>query len=67
MNDDLLTVVSMALTALDLGDIYMTVISQQNFNASVRSLTFREFWEVFQKKQFLIVIFLTEVLATVIP
>ena len=37
---------SLALTALDLGDIYLTVISNQNFTATVRSLTFKEFWEV---------------------
>lgn len=37
---------SMALTNIDLGDIYLTVISETSFEASVRRLTFAEFWEV---------------------
>lgn len=36
----------MALTSLDLGDIFLTVISTQSFETSLRSITFREFWEV---------------------
>jgi hypothetical protein len=37
---------SMALTTLDLGDIFLTVISTQAFETSLRSISFREFWEV---------------------
>jgi hypothetical protein len=33
----------MALTSLDLGDIFLTVISTQSFETSLRSITFREF------------------------
>lgn len=36
---------SMGLTTLDMGDIYLSVISMQNFETSVRKMTFREFWE----------------------
>lgn len=36
---------SMGLTMLDLGDIYLSIISMQNFETSVRKMTFREFWE----------------------
>ena len=36
---------SMGLTTLDLGDIYLSVIQMGNFEASVRKMTFREFWE----------------------
>jgi hypothetical protein len=36
----------MALTALDLGDVYLTVISAQNFATALRPLTLKEFWEV---------------------
>ncbi len=37
---------SMGLTILDLGDIYLSVISAKNFDTSVRKLTFKEFWEI---------------------
>mmetsp|Transcript_14822 Transcript_14822/g.22313 ORF Transcript_14822/g.22313 Transcript_14822/m.22313 type:complete len:455 (-) Transcript_14822:230-1594(-) len=37
---------SMALTTLDLGDIFLTVISTQSFETTLRSISFREFWEV---------------------
>lgn len=37
---------SMGLTILDLGDIYLSVISSRNFDTSVRKLTFKEFWEI---------------------
>ena len=36
----------MALTSLDVGDIFLTVISTQSFETCLRSITFREFWEV---------------------
>jgi hypothetical protein len=42
----MITAFSMALTALDLGDVYMTVISSQNFTTTLRPLTLKEFWEV---------------------
>ena len=38
---------SMALTTLDLGDIFLTVISTQGFETSLRGINFREFWEVY--------------------
>ena len=38
--------VSMGLTSIDVGDVYLTVISKNNFTTRVRSLTFSEFWEV---------------------
>ena len=37
---------SMALSTLDLGDIYLTVICENNFETKVRSLSFAEFWHV---------------------
>lgn len=37
---------SMALTTLDLGDIFLTVISTQGFETHLRSINFREYWEV---------------------
>ena len=37
---------SMGLSTLDLGDIFLSVISETNFETNVRSLTFLEFWEV---------------------
>lgn len=37
---------SMALTTLDLGDIFLTVISTQSFETNLRCISFREFWEV---------------------
>ena len=36
----------MGLTSIDIGDMYLTVISNKNFTTRVRSLTFSEFWEV---------------------
>lgn len=38
-------IVSMGLTSLDLGDIYLSVLSMQNFEPMVRSIDFNEFWE----------------------
>ena len=38
--------VSMGLTSIDVGDVYLTVISKNDFTTRVRSLTFGEFWEV---------------------
>jgi hypothetical protein len=37
---------SMGLSTLDLGDIYLSVICETNFETNVRSVTFAEFWEV---------------------
>ncbi len=37
---------SLGLTSLDLGDIYLTVISTNNFSPTLRKIDFREFWEV---------------------
>ena len=37
---------SMGLSTLDLGDIYLSVISETNFETTVRSVNFSEFWEV---------------------
>lgn len=36
----------MNLTNMDLGDIYLTTISFNNFKTSIRSIDFKEFWEV---------------------
>jgi hypothetical protein len=40
----------MALTTLDLGDIFLTVISTQGFETNLRSINFREYWEVIWAK-----------------
>mmetsp|Transcript_28979 Transcript_28979/g.53860 ORF Transcript_28979/g.53860 Transcript_28979/m.53860 type:complete len:480 (+) Transcript_28979:163-1602(+) len=37
---------SMGLSTLDLGDIYLSVICETNFETIVRSVSFSEFWEV---------------------
>ena len=37
---------SVGLSSLDIGDIYLTVIAQSNFQLAVRKLVFDEFWEV---------------------
>ena len=36
---------SLGLTALEVGDIYLSVISSHNFNTIVRHVNFDEFWE----------------------
>lgn len=42
----------MGLSTLDLGDIYLSVICETNFETNVRSVTFSEFWEVFVRCAF---------------
>lgn len=34
------------LTHMDLGDVYLTVISFNNFTPALRKIDFKEFWEV---------------------
>ncbi len=36
---------SLGLTSLELGDIYLTVISSNNFSPTLRKIDFSEFWE----------------------
>lgn len=37
---------SMGLSTLDLGDIYLSVICETNFETTVRSVDFAEFWQI---------------------
>eukprot|EP00597_Dinobryon_sp_UTEXLB2267_P007803 CAMPEP_0170097076 /NCGR_PEP_ID=MMETSP0019_2-20121128/28993_1 /TAXON_ID=98059 /ORGANISM="Dinobryon sp., Strain UTEXLB2267" /LENGTH=476 /DNA_ID=CAMNT_0010319243 /DNA_START=1605 /DNA_END=3032 /DNA_ORIENTATION=- len=44
-NDFGLLSTSLNLTNVDIGDIYLTVISFNNFSTSIRKIDFKEFWE----------------------